>query len=77
MDLGFSFLSEFPGVPFLGTVAVIAKLGAGKFVEKNEPLRNKLNEMRNLIKPDKPMDKQAARFLSQISPVARLRVSNK
>ena len=77
MDLGFSFLSEFPGVPFLGTVAVIAKLGAGKFVGKNEPLRNKLNEMRNLIKPDKPMDKQAARFLSQISPVARLRVSNK
>lgn len=77
MDLGFSFLSEFPGVPFLGTAAVIAKLGAGKFVEKNEPLRNKLNEMRNLIKPDKPMDKQAARFLSQISPVARLRVSNK
>lgn len=40
-------------------------------------LRNKLNERSNLIKPDKPMDKQAARFLSQINPVARLRVSNK
>ena len=77
MDLGFSFVSDLSGVPFLGTVANIAKLGVGKFLEKNESLRNKLNEMRNLIKPDKPMDKQAARFLSQINPVARLRVSNK
>lgn len=73
MDLGFSFVSDLSGVPFLGTVANIAKLGVGKFLEKNESLRNKLNEMRNLIKPDKPMDKQANRFLSQISPVARLK----
>ena len=74
MDLGFSFVSDLSGVPFLGTVANIAKLGVGKFLEKNESLRNKLNEMRNLIKPDKPMDKQAARFLSQINPVARLKI---
>lgn len=73
MDLGFSFVSDLSGVPFLGTVANIAKLGVGKFLEKNESLRNKLNEMRYLIKPDKPMDKQATRFLSQISPVARLK----
>ena len=74
MDLGFSFVSDLSGVPFLGTVANIAKLGVGKFLEKNESLRNKLNEMRNLIKPDKPMDEQAARFLNQISPVARLKI---
>jgi hypothetical protein len=73
MDLGFSFISDFSGVPFLGTIANMAKLGVGKFLEKNESLRNKLNEMRNLIKPDKPIDKQATRFLSQISPVARLK----
>ncbi len=62
---------------FIGTFAALAKYGGSKLIEKNDFLRNKMNERENLIKPNKPMDKQATRFLSQISPVARLRVSNK
>lgn len=75
MDLGFSFLSDLSGIPFLGTAAIIAKLGASRFLEKKESLRNKWNEKKNLIKPDRSMDKQAVRFLSQISPVARLKIT--
>lgn len=89
LDLGFSCLCDAAGVAlsatfddwtifgFVGTFAALAKLGGTEFLKRNDFLRNKLNERSNLIKPDKPMDKQAARFLSQINPVARLRVSNK
>lgn len=89
LDLGFSFLCDAAGVAlgtafddlpdylFVGTFATLAKYGGIEFLKRNDFLRNKLNERSNLIKPDKPIDKQAARFLSQINPVARLRVSSK
>ena len=86
LDLGLSFLYETAGIVlsnvfddcsifgYIGTIAALAKLGGTEFLKRNEFLRNKLNERSYLIKPDKPMDKQAARFLSQINPVARLKI---
>ena len=75
MDLGYTFLSDLSGIPFLGTITFLARLGVGMLFEKNEYLRNKWNEIHNLITPQKTMDKQVVRFLSQISPVARLNPS--
>lgn len=77
MDLGFSFFTDLPGIPFLGTIVNLAKLGIGKFFEKNDVFQSKWNEFKNKINPEKPMDKQITRFLSQISPVARLKTFDK
>lgn len=77
MDLGFSFFSDLLPIPFFGSFTSLAKLGIGKFLEKNENLKNNWNEFRNKINPEKPMDKQVVKFLSQISPVARLKISDK
>jgi hypothetical protein len=89
LDLEFSLLCDVAGFAlgkafdnlaifgFVGTFAALAKYGGRKFIERNDFLRNKLNEREYLIKPDKPIDKQAVRFLSQVSPVARLKVSSK
>ena len=86
LDLGFSIFcdiagpalgmafEDFPDFLPVGTVATLARYGGKKFLQESEFLRNKWGEHWNLIKPDKPMDKQAVRFLSQISPVARLKI---
>ena len=89
LDLGFTFLCDmagpalgnaFDGYPdFLpiGSIVALARLGGKMFLQENEFLRNMWGELWNMIEPDKPMDKQAVKFLSQISPVARLKTSDK
>lgn len=89
LDLGFTFLCDmagpalgnaFDGYPVflpIGSIVALARLGGKKFLQENDFLRNKWGERWNMIEPDKPMDKQAVRFLSQISPVARLKTSDK
>lgn len=72
LSLGFSFLSNLIPLPLFGFFVDLLKNGGMAIFESNKNLQEMFYGMKNTINPEKPMDPQAIKFLSQINPVARL-----